>query len=61
MIGVQTIQYKLDAREKESWEFYYHLRNLMEFGGTQVKMYTENDLLIIEYDTTFDTKGVWGM
>lgn len=61
MIGVQTTQYKLDARENESWEFYYHLRNLMEFGGTQVRMYTENDLLIIEYDTTFDTKGVWGM
>ena len=56
MIGVQTTQYKLPADDGESWRFYYHIKDLMEYDGTEVRMYTENNLLVIEYDSVFDTK-----
>ena len=56
MLAVKTTQIKMCADNKESWDFYELLRKTFEFGGTQIRMYTENNLLIVEWDSVIDTK-----
>ena len=57
MIGVKTTQLKLPWNE-ESWKFYHDFKELKEYGGAQIRMYSENDLMVIEYDSTFDTAEI---
>lgn len=59
MLGVKTTLLKLPWNE-ESWKFYQEFKEANEFDGAEIRMYSDgaNDLMVIEYDSVFDTNEI---
>ena len=55
MLAVETTRYVLVDNE-EARDFAERVRDFYEFGGAKVRITTNKDLLIVEYDHIIETK-----